>query len=226
MKTSSVTDQHITFALALLEQVIISNERASSELNPELNPELNSSASSGSGLGVHLGIPQRALLHSALLQSELAMKSFLEELHGFQSISVSALDRYFQESIYRASPLSQALIALENMFDALFIQGSTFTELFVLRKRQDSWLFYLEQGLNSLGYTKAEWDERFNKPLAPSKTIDASNLIASSSVADSLNEQSLNTLRYWSDLNPNDLRAHLLAFRIWARSIRSNMDEY
>ena len=226
MKTSSVTDQHITFALALLEQVIIANERVSFELNSELNPEFNSPASSGPGLGVHLGIPLRALLHSALLQSELAMKSFLEELHGFQSISVSDLDRYFQESIYRATPLSQTLIALENMFDALVVQGSTFTELFVLRKRQNSWLFYLEQGLNSLSYTKAEWDERFNKPLAPSQTIDASNLIASSSAADSLSEQSLNTLCYWNDLNPNDLRAHLLAFRVWTRSIRSNMDEY
>ena len=200
MKASSVTDQHISFALAVLEPFITSHEHVSSQLNSHASP--------GQAPDVIQGIHQRALVHSSLLQSELAMKSFLEELHGFLAISVSEVDRFFQRNMHRTTTLSQTLITLEHMFEALLMPRSTFTELFVLRKNQNAWLFYLEQGLNSLASTKKEWQERFNEPAVPIQTIDASNVIASSS--ESQYGQGSYAPCYWRDLIPNDLHGRLL----------------
>ena len=205
MKASSVTDQHLSFALSLLEQPALSNEKLAKAYSRNMS--------------------QKALLHSSLVQCELAIHGVFVEFHAFQSTSASNIDRYFREKLYRTMTLGESFALLESLFDAANIRMVAFVEMFSLHKDQDSWLFCLERILVSLPYTKIEWKEKLDEGTSvlsdTVQFVEQSDLIASSGAEDFERHT-----QHWSEIDSGDLKSYLMDFRAWARAVRSNMDEY
>ena len=194
-------NQQLGFAIKLLELVS------------------GSSAFDTEGVTTCVAAPNRftryALIHSAILQWDLAVRYWLDEVVNSSSCSTEFKRVFADVKPVHTLPLSHSLARVVQL-----LTNSEHSELFLerlieSRNSENGWLFILENAFASFELSETEWDERYNHDAQSHDANSSVILIASSSVSERLHR------KYWRTIEACQLLALIDDCKLFIDDVRS-----